>query len=124
PRSPRWVAASRSCSIRSTGAWSSSSSWRRRSCRGSPGPDDLASRPLSVAPRLTGRSVKRVEDPRLLAGRGTYLDDLRLPRLLHVAFVRSPHAHAHVRRVDLEHPRGATGVAAALSRDDRRARVR
>jgi carbon-monoxide dehydrogenase large subunit len=41
-----------------------------------------------------------VEDPRLLAGRARYLDDLRPPGLLHAAFVRSPHAHAVVKRVD------------------------
>ena len=73
---------------------------------------------MSVAPRLQGRSVKRVEDPRLLTGRGAYLDDLRLPGLLHAAFVRSVHAHAQVRRVDTERARGAPGVAAVISGQD------
>jgi aerobic carbon-monoxide dehydrogenase large subunit len=73
---------------------------------------------LSVAPRLTGQRVKRVEDPRLLAGRGAYLDDLRLPGLLHAAFVRSAYAHARVRRVDTERARRAPGVAVALSGRD------
>ncbi|HET7343334.1 MAG TPA: hypothetical protein VFL90_17840, partial [Methylomirabilota bacterium] len=44
--------------------------------------------------------MKRVEDPRLLRGRGRYLDDLVLPRMLAVAFVRSPHARARVVAVD------------------------
>ncbi|MBI3263694.1 MAG: xanthine dehydrogenase family protein molybdopterin-binding subunit [Acidobacteria bacterium] len=52
--------------------------------------------------------MKRVEDPRLIKGIGTYVDDLRLPGLLHVALVRSPYAHARVRRID-------TGAAKAIS---------
>ena len=63
-------------------------------------------------------SVKRVEDPRLLVGSGAYLDDLRLPGLLHAAFVRSVHAHARVRGVGLESARRAPGVAAVLSGRD------
>ena len=89
-----------------------------RSCLRSPSPETAGSPRLSVAPRLTGRSVKRVEDPHLLTGRGAYLDDLRLPGLLHAAFVRSVHAHAEVRRVVTERARGAPGVAAALSGQD------
>jgi carbon-monoxide dehydrogenase large subunit len=46
-----------------------------------------------------GASVRRREDPRLLRGEGRFVDDLRLPGLLHAAFVRSPHAHARVRAV-------------------------
>ena len=41
-----------------------------------------------------GRSLRRVEDPRLIKGIGTYTDDVRLPGLLHAMLVRSPHAHA------------------------------
>ena len=48
--------------------------------------------------RLTGTSVTRVEDPRILTGGGTYVDDLRLPGMLHAAFVRSPFPHARVHR--------------------------
>ena len=68
-----------------------------------------------MAPRLQGRSVRRIEDPRLLAGGGAYLDDLRMPGMLHAAFVRSVHAHAHVRRVDVTYARCAPGVVAALA---------
>jgi aerobic carbon-monoxide dehydrogenase large subunit len=52
--------------------------------------------------RFFGQSVRRFEDPRLLAGRGAFLEDLRLPDLLHAAFVRSPYAHALVRGVPTE----------------------
>ena len=48
--------------------------------------------------RHVGARLKRPDDPRLLTGRGRYLDDLTLPRMAHVAFVRSPHAHAATTR--------------------------
>jgi carbon-monoxide dehydrogenase large subunit len=55
--------------------------------------------------------VRRVEDPRLLRGRGRYLDDLVLPRMLAVAFVRSPHAHARITAIDATAARALAGVA-------------
>jgi carbon-monoxide dehydrogenase large subunit len=60
----------------------------------------------------------RAEDPRLLAGAGTYLADLVLPDMLHLGFVRSPHAHARVRRVELGPAAHAPGVAAAIGSRD------
>jgi carbon-monoxide dehydrogenase large subunit len=68
--------------------------------------------------RLVGASVKRREDGRLVAGRARYLDDLVLPGMLHVAIVRSPHAHARVRGIDGAAARAAEGVAAVLTLDD------
>src|SRR5687768_17188564 len=65
-----------------------------------------------------GSSVKRGEDPRLIAGRGRFVDDVTLPRLVHVAFVRSVHAHATLRAVDVDAAVGAPGVAAVLTGDD------
>jgi aerobic carbon-monoxide dehydrogenase large subunit len=50
--------------------------------------------------RFVGESVSRVEDKRILTGRGRYIDDVRLPRMLHAAFLRSPFAHAHIARID------------------------
>ena len=54
-----------------------------------------------------GASVLRREDPRLLRGAGRFVDDIKLPGLLHAAFVRSPHAHARVGAI-------RTGAAVAL----------
>jgi carbon-monoxide dehydrogenase large subunit len=68
-----------------------------------------------VAGRYVGASVKRGDDPRLLTGRGRFVDDLSLPRLLHVAIVRSPHAHARIVALDLEAARRAPGVAGLLT---------
>jgi len=44
--------------------------------------------------RWIGQSIKRVEDPRLLSGRGKYVDDIVVPNMAHAAVLRSPHAHA------------------------------
>jgi len=59
-----------------------------------------------------------VEDPRLLAGQGCYLDDIPLPGLLHAAFARSPHAHAALRSVDTTAARAAAGVELVLTGRD------
>jgi aerobic carbon-monoxide dehydrogenase large subunit len=67
-----------------------------------------------------GRPVRRREDLRLLTGRGRYSDDLNLPDQAHAAMVRSPHAHALIRRVDTEAARSAPGVLAVLTADDLR----
>ena len=71
-----------------------------------------------AAGRLVGASVKRREDGRLVAGRARYLDDLVVPGMLHLAVVRSPHAHARVRAIDREAARRAEGVAAVLALDE------
>jgi carbon-monoxide dehydrogenase large subunit len=71
-----------------------------------------------------GRSVPRWADARLVLGRGRFTDDLDPPGLLHVAFVRSPHAHARIRSVDLAAARAHPGVAAAVAGDDLAGRVR
>src|SRR5262245_40101765 len=65
-----------------------------------------------MSPRYVGQPVKRPGDPRLITGRGAYVDDLALRRMLHVGFVRSPHAHARIVRVNGETARQAPGVAA------------
>ena len=59
-----------------------------------------------------------MEDPRLLAGQGCYLDDIPLPGLRHAAFARSPHAHAAVRSVDTTAARAAAGVDLVLTGRD------
>src|SRR5579859_2218915 len=68
-----------------------------------------------AAERYTGASVKRSEDPRILTGAGRYVDDIKLPGMLHAAFVRSPMAHALVVSVDVSAARALPGVVAALT---------
>src|SRR3982750_1040107 len=57
-----------------------------------------------------GQSVPRPNAQRLLQGRGAFIDDLRFPRLAHVAFFRSPYAHARIKRLDFFHAVKAPGV--------------
>ena len=62
-----------------------------------------------------GAAVKRKEDPALLAGRGRFVDDVRLPGTLHAAFVRSPHPHAKIRGVRTAAARALPGVHLVLA---------
>jgi carbon-monoxide dehydrogenase large subunit len=66
-------------------------------------------------PRAVGARVRRVEDPRFLTGRGQYVDDLRLPGTLHVAFVRSTHGHALLRGVEPGAARALPGVVSVFT---------
>jgi carbon-monoxide dehydrogenase large subunit len=65
-----------------------------------------------------GRPLARLDDPRLLTGRGRYVDDVTLPRTVHVAFVRSPHAHARLDAVDVTPARRLPGVVATLTGEE------
>jgi carbon-monoxide dehydrogenase large subunit len=67
-----------------------------------------------------GAPIRRADDPRLLTGRGRYVDDLTPARLVHVAFVRSAHAHARLAAVRVEAARRAPGVVAVLIGEDAR----
>lgn len=67
---------------------------------------------------IIGASVKRKEDPRLLSGQARYLDDVRLPGMLHAAVVRSPQAHARIGAIDTAAARGLPGVALVATAQD------
>ena len=71
-------------------------------------------------PRVIGRRILRVEDGPLLRGAGQFLDDLSPVGTLHLAFVRSIHAHANVLGVDVFGARAAPGVALAFGPDELR----
>ena len=71
-----------------------------------------------AAERYTGASIKRSEDPRILTGRGRYVDDIKLPGMLHAAFVRSPLAHGRVLAVDVSAAQALPGVVAVLTGAD------
>ena len=74
----------------------------------------------TVAPARStiGDAPKRREDARFVVGRGRYLDDLAFVHLAHAAFVRSPHAHARIVRLDTTAARSAPGVLAVLTIED------
>src|SRR5258706_13555120 len=67
---------------------------------------------------LIGARVERKEDYRFLTGAGQYTDDVDLPRQSYAAFVRSPHAHAKIRKISLEKAKKAPGFIAAYSGED------
>ncbi len=68
--------------------------------------------------KSVGARVLRSEDPRLLRGRGEFVDDIRLPNMLHAAFVRAHHAHARLRRVDASAALSLPGVHAVFTASD------
>ncbi|MBI4589170.1 MAG: xanthine dehydrogenase family protein [Candidatus Rokubacteria bacterium] len=67
---------------------------------------------------LVGAPLKRKEDPRLLVGRGRYLEDQRLPGMVHLGVVRSPHAHARILKIDRAEASRLEGVLAVFTRED------
>ncbi len=66
----------------------------------------------------TGQPLKRLEDPRLLTGNGSFVDDIQLPDMLHACLLRSPYAHARLRSIDSEAARRLPGVVAVLTAED------
>ena len=65
-----------------------------------------------------GQPVTRFEDPRLLRGGGRYVDDLSFPGMLFGYVLRSPHASAKIRSIDISKAKAAPGVAAVLTGED------
>ncbi|PYN14439.1 MAG: aldehyde oxidase, partial [Candidatus Rokuibacteriota bacterium] len=72
--------------------------------------DPMSARPL----RVVGRPVPRVDGLEKVTGRARYVTDLVIPGMAHARVMRSPYAHARVRRVDVTRARALTGVLAAL----------
>ena len=80
-------------------------------------PHELPLKAAGVATQenYVGQSVPRSGAKKLLEGRGTYLDDIRLPRLVHVVYLRSPHAHARIKHLDLSQALKQPGVVAVFT---------
>ena len=68
--------------------------------------------------KVLGQRVVRNEDARLLTGRALFIDDLQLPGTVHVAFVRSPYAHARINGIDTSFARDFDGVLAVVTAED------
>jgi len=68
--------------------------------------------------RLLGKSIKRREDPRFITGKGTYVDDVKLPGTTHAVFVRSPHAHARIKKIDTTAAARHPGIVAVFTGAD------
>jgi aerobic carbon-monoxide dehydrogenase large subunit len=65
-----------------------------------------------------GHSLKRKEDPRFIRGKGTYVDDVQLPGMLYLDIVRSPHAHAKIKKIDSTKALAVPGVLAVITGED------
>lgn len=72
----------------------------------------------AVSPRYAGTRVPRVEDTRLLTGRGTFVDDISRPGMLHGCFVRSPFARARINGIDASAALALPGVRAVFTAAD------
>jgi putative selenate reductase molybdopterin-binding subunit len=68
--------------------------------------------------KTVGRSERRVDSVKLATGRGTFVDDIALPALLHARILHSPHAHARITRIDASQARAIPGVACVLTHLD------
>jgi aerobic carbon-monoxide dehydrogenase large subunit len=68
--------------------------------------------------RMFGASVKRREDPRLVTGQGMYTDDFKLSGMLQMAVLRSPYAHARIKRIDTSKAKAHPGVAGVYTAAD------
>ena len=71
-----------------------------------------------MSTRIFGSGIRRREDPRLISGTATYTDDLTLPRMVHAAMLRSPHAHARITSIDTSKAAAAAGIVAVYTHAD------
>jgi len=71
-----------------------------------------------MAQKYIGASIKRREDIRFITGRGTYVDDIKLPHMVHAAILRSPHAHARIQRIDASKAEVMPGVLSVFTLKD------
>ena len=65
-----------------------------------------------------GHSIKRKEDPRFIRGKGNYVDDVKLPGMLYMDIVRSPYAHAKIKKIDTAKALAIPGVLAVITGKD------
>jgi carbon-monoxide dehydrogenase large subunit len=67
---------------------------------------------------MIGKAIKRREDPKLITGKGNYLDDIKLLGMTHAAILRSPYAHAKIRKIDTSKAKAHPGVVAVFTGED------
>src|SRR5579863_7464596 len=78
---------------------------------------------MAVVPKFVGQRIKRREDPRLITGTATYVDDVRLPGMLTAVILRSPHAHAKITSINVDAARKSPGVVCVLTGADVNSKV-
>jgi carbon-monoxide dehydrogenase large subunit len=78
---------------------------------------------MAAIPKFIGERIRRREDPKLIAGKASYVDDIRLEGTLAAAFLRSPHAHARIKSIDTAAALKLPGVVAVVTGEDLRGKV-
>lgn len=73
---------------------------------------------MEAPKKMFGQALKRREDPRLMTGKGNYVDDIKLPGMLYAAILRSPHGHARIKSINAEAARALKGVVAVITGDE------
>ncbi len=68
--------------------------------------------------KLIGEAVRRVEDRRFITGQGKYTDDIKLPGMVYAYIIRSPHAHARIKRIDVSAAKAMPGVVDVITGED------
>src|SRR5918998_4414208 len=68
--------------------------------------------------KMFGKALKRREDPRLITGKGNFLDDVKLTGMLHAAILRSPYGHARINSINTEAAKALPGVVAVITGDE------
>src|SRR6266705_5169191 len=84
--------------------------------------DEKGEAHMGVATML-GASIKRREDPRLITGQSTYVDDIKLHGMLHMAILRSPYGHVRIKSINTEAARKHPGVVAVYTAEDLKGKV-
>src|SRR5450631_952043 len=72
---------------------------------------------------MVGAPIKRREDPRLITGQATYVDDIKLPGMLHMTVLRSPYGHARILSINTQAAREHPGVSAVYTAEDVKGKV-
>src|SRR6266404_5525823 len=75
----------------------------------------MATTTITKIEPLVGKRIRRREDPRLITGTATYVDDIEMPGMLHACIIRSPHAAARIKSVNTKAALEAPGVVAAFT---------
>src|SRR5690349_21135221 len=73
---------------------------------------------MTTVEKMVGRALKRREDPKLMTGKGNYLDDIKLHGMTHATILRSPYAHAKIKSIDASKAKALPGVVAVFTGED------
>src|SRR5678810_513199 len=78
----------------------------------------MATTTITKTETLVGKSIRRREDPRLITGTATYVDDIQMPGMHHACILRSPHGAARIRSIDIKAASSHPGVVAVFTGKD------